>query len=379
MPASKAKFAIGRLSNTILKSGFLVVLSSIFALLVIDAVAVSQTSPASPTPSPAPTMPSDPVELMKLARKTNGIAGGDAQSWHLKATYQVFASDGKKSEEGVYEVLFADSRKYKQSFASKSFSQIDYTTDKGLFRTGDMQWASGPERLIVKKLFHPLPNDDFLQKETPQAYDRNMGGANLHCVAFRSTMSETPNSGATTPTFCFDHDKPILRYTSGWGATYSELSGDTLMNEIVVFHKRFVARDVSVTMFDKLYVKIHVDTLEELAVVNDTDFHPPATAAVAPPPRPMVPYSIMSGRIIKRVEPGYAALANPSGWEGRVIVDVIVGSDGHVKTVRPLSGSSMYQGMVANAVYKWSYTPFTVGNVPTEVETEVAYTFKPRT
>jgi len=66
-------------------------------------------------------------------------------------------------------------------------------------------------------------------------------------------------------------------------------------------------------------------------------------------------------------------LANPSGWEGRVIVDVIVGSDGHVKTVRPLSGSSMYQGMVANAVYKWSYTPFTVENVPTEVETEVAY------
>ena len=93
----------------------------------------------------------------------------------------------------------------------------------------------------------------------------------------------------------------------------------------------------------------------------------------------MVPYSIMSTRIIKRVEPGYAALANPSGWDGRVIVDLIVGSYGHVKRVRPLSGSSMYQGMVAEAVYKWIYTPFTVGNVQTEVETEVAYTFKPRT
>ena len=242
-----------------------------------------------------------------------------------------------------------------------------------------MQWSSGPERLIVKKLFHPLPNDDFLQKETPQAYDRNVDGANFHCVAFRSTMSETTNSGTTIPTFCFDHDKPILRYTSGWGAIYSELSGDTLMNEIVVFHNRFVARDVSVTMFNKVYVKIHVDTLEELTVVNDADFQPPASAAVAPPPRPLVPDSIMNARIIKRVEPGYAALANPSGWEGRVIADVIVGSDGHVKRVRPLSGSSMYQGMVADAVYKWIYTPFTVGNVATEVETEIAYTFKPRT
>ena len=84
----------------------------------------------------------------------------------------------------------------------------------------------------------------------------------------------------------------------------------------------------------------------------------------------------MNARIIKRVEPGYAALAKPVGWDGRVIADVIVRSDGHVKKVRPLSGSSMYQGMVADAVYKWVYTPFLVGTVPTEVETEVAYTFK---
>jgi hypothetical protein len=38
----------------------------------------------------------------------------------------------------------------------------------------------------------------------------------------------------------------------------------------------------------------------------------------------------------------------------------------------------MYQGMVAEAVYKWLYNPFTIGNIPTEVETEVVYTFNPR-
>jgi hypothetical protein len=301
-----------------------------------------------------------------------------SRPWHLKATYEVFASDGKKSEEGVYEVFFANSRKYKQSYASKSFSQIDYTTDKGLFRTGDMQWASGPDRLIVKKLFHPLPNDEFLQRESPLAFDRNLEGASFHCVAFRSTTSQTINSETIIPTFCFDHDKPVLRYANGWGATYSELSGATLMNGIFVFRDRYVARDVSVTMFDKPYLKVHVDTLEELAPLNDAEFQPPAAAAPAPPSRPMVPDTIMNPRIIKRVEPGYAALANPTGWDGRVIVDVIVGSDGHVKKVRPLSGSSMYQGMVAEAVYKWLYNPFTIGNIPTEVETEVVYTFNPR-
>jgi hypothetical protein len=116
-----------------------------------------------------------------------------------------------------------------------------------------------------------------------------------------------------------------------------------------------------VTIFDKPYVQIHVETLEDLNETKDVDFQPLAAAVRAAPPMPLASESLMNGRIINRVEPGYASLANPGGWDGRVIADVIVGSDGHVKKVRPLSGSSMYQGMVADAVYKWVYSPFLVG------------------
>jgi hypothetical protein len=340
--------------------------------------AVQQASPAAPHPEVSILMPNDPAELMKLARRSDGIAVADSQPWHLKASYQVFASDGKKSEEGVYEVFFANTRKFKQSYASKTFSQVDYTTESGLFRTGEMEWPFGPERLIVKKLFHPFPSEEFLQKQTPEAFDRNMNGSNFRCVIFRSPASGGPISESIVPTFCFDRDKPILRYTSGWGATYSEIGGATILNGISVFRDRYIARDISVMIFDKPYVQIHVEVLEDLTETKDADFQPPVSAVRAPPPMPLVPENLMSGRIIKRVEPGFAALANPGGWDGRVIADVIVGSDGHVKKVRPLSGSSMYQGMVVNAVYKWVYRPFLVGNVPTEVETEVAYTFKPK-
>jgi Gram-negative bacterial TonB protein C-terminal len=355
--------------------GFLAVLGLFLATIVN---AVPQARPVSPNPETSIPMPNDPVELMKVARRSDGISAADSQPWHLKATYQVFASDGKKSEEGVYEVFFANSRKFKQSYASKSFSQVDYTTETGLFRTGDMQWPSGPERLVVRKLFHPFPNEEFLQKQTPQAFDRNMNGVNFRCVIFRSSASGGQPSESIVPTFCFDRDKPILRYTSGWGATYSELSGASILNGIFVFRDRYIARDISVSIFDKPYVQIHIDVLEDLTEAKDADFQPPATAVRAPPPMPFVPENLMNGRIIKRVEPGYAALANPGGWDGRVIADVIVGSDGHVMKVRPLSGSSMYQGMVADAIYKWVYSPFLVGTVPTEVETEVTYTFKPK-
>jgi hypothetical protein len=351
-------------------------LLGLFLATIVNAV--PQASPASPNPGTSIPMPNDPAELMKVARRLDGIPVGDSQPWHLKATYRVISSEGKKSEEGVYEVFFANSRKFKQSYASKSFSQVDYTTETGLFRTGEMQWPTGPERLIVRKLFHPFPSEEFLQKQTPQAFDRSLNGANFRCVTFRSPASGSPSSESIVPTFCFDRDKPILRYTSGWGATYSETTGATILNGIFVFRDRYIARDISVTIFDKPYLQIHVEVLEDLTETKDADFQPPAAAVRAPPSIPFVPENLMNGRIIKRVEPGYAALANPSGWDGRVIADVIVGSDGHVKKVRPLSGSSMYQGMVSDAVYKWVYTPFLVGTVPTEVETEVAYTFKPK-
>ena len=94
---------------------------ALLGLLATIVNAVPQGSPASPNPGTSIPMPNDPAELMKVARRSDGIPVGDSRPWHLKATYQVFASDGKKSEEGVYEVFFANSRKFQQSYASKSF------------------------------------------------------------------------------------------------------------------------------------------------------------------------------------------------------------------------------------------------------------------
>ena len=136
-----------------------------------------------------------------------------------------------------------------------------------------MQWPSGAERLIVRKLFHPFPNEDFLQKLAPQAFERSANGANFRCVAFRSPASGGSISESIIPTFCFDRDKPILRYTSGWGATYSEVSGATILNGNFVFRDRYIARDISVSIFDKPYVQIHVEVLEDLTETKDADFN----------------------------------------------------------------------------------------------------------
>jgi hypothetical protein len=103
--------------------------------------AVSQASTPPSNPGAGTPLPNDPAELMRVARRSDGIAAGDSQPWHLKAIYQVFASDGKKSGEGVYEVFFANLRKYKQSYAGKSFSQVVYSVVQA-------EYSCGPNRFV---------------------------------------------------------------------------------------------------------------------------------------------------------------------------------------------------------------------------------------
>ena len=347
--------------------------------LVLSALFLS-SSPAFgqitlPSAAPASTQPdlNSPAELIRLSALMNRLTYAQVRPWHLRATYEVMDSDGHKVEHGTYDVFFGGPQKYKEVYASKHFSQTTYMTDHGAFRTGEMLGAFGADRLLVSKIFVHLPNDAVLQATSQQMSPITLDGVSLRCIeismkAPQTTVRTVPN------TYCLDANNLSLRYERSVGSTSAELSGATWFNQVTLFHDHFVARDINVTYFDKPYLHAHVDVLEDLGTVNDADFQPPPNASPTQTGRPVVSDTAMKARIIKRVSPKDVRVSgvNPNGL---VVLSIVVGKDGHVLAVKPVSGLKDLQDDVIKAVSQWVYQPVMVNNEPVEVETEIIEQF----
>ena len=91
----------------------------------------------------ASQMPTDPQVILDSAAKLNGLSAPGVLPWHIKATYQAFAEDGKPPISGSYEEFWISEKKFKRSYSSQAFSQTDFGTELGLYRSGRPDWPNG--------------------------------------------------------------------------------------------------------------------------------------------------------------------------------------------------------------------------------------------
>ncbi len=335
----------------------------------------SGSSPAASAPAAPQTKLSEPAELLRTAENMNRLAYPGATPWHLKSTYETLDLDGHKTGHGVYEVFYAGPNKYKEIYESKQFSQTNYRTDHGVFRTGEKLWAYGPERMVNFRLLPRFPNDDALRATTQQLQMLPIDGPALRCISLDRKSPSPAVTRTIASTYCLDPNNLALRYEAGVGVTTYEITGSTSRNDNVVFHDHFVAREIVVKLSDKPYLRIHVDILEDLPKIDEAIFQPPADAVTPDPAPVIVPDTAMSSRLLKRVAPGNVSVSANVPIYKYVALAIVVGADGRVVGVRPLSGDKSLESDVVKAVNQWVYRPFTVNDKPVMAESEVVESF----
>ena len=282
---------------------------------------------------------------MELATKVNGLKGLDVP-WHLKATYQVFGPDGKQTEKGTYE---------------------EYGTDHGTFRTGDHGWLRRPLSSIPWMIERPIPVPANLEKTTLANYERDFGLGNRPCTAVLAPGSNnTPQNSAS---YCFTPTNAILFYSTTPGRAM-----ETLYQEIAVSHSHYFARDLQLFLMGQPWMKVHIDTLEALGPAGMNALQVPADASPVTA-RVAMREEITSGRLIKRVEPQYPPEAERQHVHGTVIVNGIIGKDGHLTQLQILGGPALLQQAALDCVRKWVFTPFLLEGKPVEVETDIDVNF----
>lgn len=76
-----------------------------------------------------------------------------------------------------------------------------------------------------------------------------------------------------------------------------------------------------------------------------------------------------------RVGPDYPTMALLAHVQGVVVLKIVIGTDGHVVEVQPLSGPPMLIAAASDAVREWTYDPFLLDGKPTTATTTVSVKF----
>lgn len=84
----------------------------------------------------------------------------------------------------------------------------------------------------------------------------------------------------------------------------------------------------------------------------------------------------MAKRIVTKVEPTYPEAARVAGTEGMVVLDAVIGPDGNVKRLWPVSGAELLVDAATDAVQSWKFQPYLSSGKAVEVETTLAVDFR---
>ncbi len=177
-----------------------------------------------------------------LAVKSQGLNFPGVKPWHIKASYILFDAKGKNPVNGVFEEWYVGPHRYKRSYTRPGFTQTDYGTDAGLYRSGEQSWAARDELQIPINLFEPLPDLQGTKDFTFEKADFT-GDVKLRCIVLAHSTGANPVIGATFPTFCIDPETPVLRLSVPFGA-----SMETIYNRTQVFQNHYLAGELIINM-----------------------------------------------------------------------------------------------------------------------------------
>ena len=102
-----------------------------------------------------------------------------------------------------------------------------------------------------------------------------------------------------------------------------------------------------------------------------------APKAQAPPPhRIHAKEDVEKAKLIHTVSPMYPPLTGKL-VDGTVVLHVLIGKDGAVKSAKYVSGPETCGWYAVKAVLQWRYEPALMNGVPVEVDTTVSVVFPP--
>ena len=111
------------------------------------------------------------------------------------------------------------------------------------------------------------------------------------------------------------------------------------------------------------------------SLLNAVAITPVPSVRQEPHRRVKVSEGVISGLLIRKVEPNYPQLAKVAHISGEVVLQAVIGKSGSMEQLRVVSGHPMLVKSAMEAVRQWKYQPFLLNGEPVEVDTQVTVNF----
>jgi len=102
---------------------------------------------------------------------------------------------------------------------------------------------------------------------------------------------------------------------------------------------------------------------------------PTVAPKIAAPQRVRVSSGVVSGLLVKKVNPNYPPLARQARIQGVVLLQAQISKDGRIENLQLISGHPMLAPAAIEAVKQWVYRPYLLNGEPCEVDTQIQVNF----
>ena len=293
----------------------------------------------------------------------------DQKPWHLKLDVTVFDDAGKNPRHGTIEVWRSgEDTRETGIFGADTYTRLQHGEEVYWGSTG----SALPYRVseILQQVLHPGPTRDDLSSSTPTLHKVKLGKVPVDCIMLTQTVKGVDKLPlGLYPTFCLKADGDQILVTYNFGSrTVVIRSFGNFLDHVIPMQMEIQDQSVVVATSKIDALSTYKPQLDEFVPAPEMQR---ATANIA-----RIPGGVLAGNIITKVQPVYPATARADHIGGTVVLHAIIGSDGHVYALRPIS--SPYPDLTISAlaaVRQWTYKPYLLNGNPVEVDTTITVNY----
>lgn len=323
-------------------------------------------------------MPTQPLALLQLGARSDGLTTPGLHPWHIKVAYQTYKLDGHRKATGTFEEWWAAPNQYHLAFSSKGYQLEAWVTPHGSFAIGDPNLPM-PERLVYHWIVAPIPQHPDLIGAHLRYRVRLIGALQFPCVQIDSRMPTPGNLPPQYPTYCFESSGPMLRIAD------TRVSEIVATNAVAELRGQYLAQSLYVVLNGEPILRTTLLQGESYprrgpTFLNPSFLTPPANAKPAPPPSTAILY-LTAKEAATHLIPPPIAHNGPLNYlrqiQAYTAVAASISTDGRVQNVHILGStdpaliSSIYQ-----AVSGFRYRPFLLHGTPAAVRTRIILDFR---
>jgi hypothetical protein len=321
----------------------------------------------------------DPRAVLAAIAPYYDFNDANIKPWHLKVNYQLEDEKRNPTEQGVFEYWWVSPNVYRSKWTRGDAVHSEWhAADNRTLIQSTGEPLSVFEYWLRSAFVSPLPSAADLDPAKSILVDHSVADSGSHARCIMIVPSEIKEHDARAlpfgiyPEYCVNKKIPILLGYYNFG---------TLLTRFVNFTQiqgREMPREIYLVAETREILSAKVEPVDAISA-TDPALTPPPDATAVNPDKAQIRAEAGSALVVKRVAPVAPAdtdSAKITQNQGKIVLQVTIGTDGGIQDVRLVSAQTPSLALPAFlAVSQWKFKPYQIGGEPVTSETTVEVDF----